>query len=155
MTPNDPTQESVSAHSFHCSNCGAKLQFQPGTEEQVCPYCDAHQEIAESTDAVIEHDFRAALADLQNHSDQNEELMIKCQACAAEFSTEPNVTSQECPFCGTNIVSTAHSVKQIKPQALLPFKVTRQQGRDLFKNWILKLWFAPNKLKNNTTWMTA
>ena len=41
----------------------------------------------------------------------------------------------------------AKSQRLIKPQALLPFKIPRARATQLFREWIKKLWFAPNALK--------
>jgi hypothetical protein len=35
----------------------------------------------------------------------------------------------------------------VKPQALLPFRISRGDATSRFRHWIRKLWFAPNALK--------
>ena len=35
----------VGATQFKCRQCGARLEFAPGTESLVCPYCGAKNEI--------------------------------------------------------------------------------------------------------------
>jgi hypothetical protein len=52
-----------------------------------------------------------------------------------------------CPYCGSSIVTTSQSRRQIKPQALLPFRIDRSDATDRFKKWIHGLWFAPDALK--------
>ncbi len=48
---------------FPCKNCGAALQFEPGTRALVCPYCGTANEIATPADARVEEfDFAHALA---------------------------------------------------------------------------------------------
>ena len=58
-----------------------------------------------------------------------------------------NVTSGICPFCGASMVFEGKSSHLIRPEALLPFKVTQQQAFDDFRKWINSLWFAPEDLK--------
>ncbi len=132
---------------FKCGSCGAKMEFVPGSVSQKCPYCDHENPIPQSEDDIHELDFHEYLAQQSDEEDTEETLTIKCGHCAAEFSTEANVTSQECPFCDSVIVATAMSTKHIKPKSLLPFHITRKQGRELFTKWIGGLWFAPNNLK--------
>jgi hypothetical protein len=43
-------------------------------------------------------------------------------------------------------VATARSQRLIKPQALLPFRIARENATELFRSWVGKLWFAPNAL---------
>ncbi|MCD4779077.1 MAG: hypothetical protein K8S27_00800 [Candidatus Omnitrophica bacterium] len=132
---------------FKCKECAAKLVYQPGSEYQKCEYCGHENPIPQSESDIKELDFNKYLTDLSQQESSEERLTIKCQECAAQTTFDQNVTSQECAFCGTHIVSTAQSTKQIKPRSLLPFKIDRQQAQTLFRAWIHKLWFAPNDLK--------
>jgi predicted RNA-binding Zn-ribbon protein involved in translation (DUF1610 family) len=83
---------------------------------------------------------------MEQNEELDESLTIKCNACAAEFTTEVNITSQECPFCGINIVATGRSTKHIKPRALWPFVVKEHDALISFRQWISKLWFATSNL---------
>jgi len=141
------------AKYFKCGSCGAKLEFKPGSDVQKCPYCSHENPIPKSEDDICELDFKDYLAKLQEDEQSQglgqlqESLTVQCRECAAEISTDPNVTSQECPYCGCNFVATAVSKKQIKPRSLLPFKINSKQAWESFRNWIKRLWFAPNDLK--------
>lgn len=146
MTDSIQQTDNPQVQMFKCQSCGAKMQFVPGSSVQQCPYCSHENPIPQSEADIREQDFRAYLAS-KGQEDLAETLTIKCNHCAAEFSTEPNITSQECPFCGSEIVATAVSTKHIKPKSLLPFHITRKQGRQLFSQWLSRLWFAPGNLK--------
>jgi DNA-directed RNA polymerase subunit RPC12/RpoP len=137
----------ASARQFKCKQCGARLEFAPGTEELLCPYCGVKNEIKKSGAAVEELDFESALARATSAADTHEVLTVKCKECAAESTLPENVTSAPCPFCGSSLVTTAESRKAIKPGAVLPFKVTRDAGGEAFRTWIAKLWFAPGDVK--------
>jgi predicted RNA-binding Zn-ribbon protein involved in translation (DUF1610 family) len=113
----------------------------------VCPYCGATNEIAKSPQRVRELDFEAALAAAENAADVQEILTVKCKECGAESTLPPDVVSAPCPFCGSGLVTTAESRKAIKPGAILPFRVTRQEAETSYRRWIGKLWFAPGDVK--------
>ena len=149
--PQSATPTTDGQNRFPCKQCGAKLQFVPGTFVTVCPYCNTQNAISTPTDTklVREIDYLATLRDLKEHAEKFVAMIVKCDACAATIQAPPNVTSLSCPFCGSNIVSTAKAATQIKPGALLPFKATRDEAVARFRFWIGKLWFAPNKLKHN------
>ncbi len=136
---------------FPCRKCGAELNFAPGTTTLQCQYCGTENAIPTSADQVRELDFRAYLrrleADQSDALDTIEIAELKCDACSAEVVKPERLDTFACPFCGSNIEATTHSRRLIKPQALLPFKVTDKQGRKAFRSWIGSLWFAPNKLK--------
>jgi predicted RNA-binding Zn-ribbon protein involved in translation (DUF1610 family) len=132
---------------FPCKNCGASLQFAPGTQSLVCPYCGTMNEITAPADArVEEYDYAHALSTIPPEQ-LVETLAVRCNTCGAETTLKPNVTAARCPFCGSPIVAQATSRRLIKPRALLPFYVTHEQAGQSFKEWIGSRWFAPNELK--------
>ncbi|MBI9018837.1 MAG: hypothetical protein JEZ07_16415 [Phycisphaerae bacterium] len=133
--------------TFNCKQCGAKMEFTPGTNAQVCPYCEFENPIEQSSEEIKEFDFITALNNLSATEEYHEQQIIECPQCAAEITTDPDITSQDCIFCGSPIVATANSKKMIKPKSLLPFDVTDKQASTLYTNWLKGLWFAPNNLK--------
>ena len=146
--------DSSGERRFPCPQCGAKLQYAPGTKEMRCGYCGNQVAIAETPSAAgtpgaadAELDFRRQLAHLENQAETAEFSHAKCDACAAEVETPPNATAFACPYCGADIVATARSKRLIKPQALLPFKIQRDAALEMFRKWLRSLWFAPSALK--------
>ena len=133
--------------SFKCEQCGAKMEFVPGSATQKCPYCDHINHIPQSEEDVVELDFYVYLDKAAGAEEMVERLTVKCQQCGAESSFEENITSKQCPFCGTDIVATAKSSKLIKPKSLLPFHIDRKRAHKLFREWLGNLWFAPSALK--------
>lgn len=132
---------------FPCTQCGAKVEFAPGTNELECPYCGHRTSIPESTDGIRELDFAAGLAELGADAATEEVQSVSCPSCGALVQPPPSAEAFPCPYCGTSIVTTAKSQRLIKPQALLPFRIARDRATQLFRSWIKKLWFAPNALK--------
>jgi DNA-directed RNA polymerase subunit RPC12/RpoP len=135
----------VQQRRFPCKNCGAALEFAPGTTSLVCPYCGTANDIATPTpgDRVEELDLASHLSE----ADYEERITVRCETCGAETSLAPNVTAGRCPFCGSSIVAQGKSTRKIKPKSLLPFHVTREQAAASFQTWIGGLWFAPSELK--------
>jgi len=144
--------ESIADHrGFPCSQCGADLEFAPGTAALVCPHCGTENQIGGEAEraAVAESDYGAALAELAAGEPTCETLAVKCSSCGAESALPPNVTADKCPFCGAGIVAEKASRKLIRPQYLLPFHVTREQTLDVLRKWISSRWFAPNALRQS------
>lgn len=135
---------------FPCKQCGAGLQFAPGTDTLTCPYCGTANQIAQPPTEVQELDFLATLQDLEDHAERYEHLTVKCGSCGAEIEAPPNVSSFPCPFCSTSIVATAKAATHIKPGAILPFKMTATQARDMYARWVRSRWFAPSRLKRES-----
>jgi DNA-directed RNA polymerase subunit RPC12/RpoP len=132
---------------FPCAQCGANVEFKPGADALVCPYCGHNNPIEAADESIEELDFHAHLAKAAESEETEEVSAARCESCGAECTLAENVTSDECPFCGSAIVTKEGSRKVIKPRALLPFKVTRKESTTAFTKWLQGLWFAPSKLK--------
>ena len=142
-----PPSSTTSKRQFPCKDCGADLVFAPGTNCLKCQYCGAENCIPDADPgAVQEEDFRATLANIADSADLQDTLAIKCTSCGAESQFAAGVVASKCPFCGAPIVATAESKKQIKPKAVLPFLITREQASAAFRQWVASLWFAPGEL---------
>lgn len=132
---------------FPCEQCGATLTYAPGTSSLVCEYCSHENTIVVAETPIAENDYLQHLEAARAQQETHEVLTVKCSNCAAETTLDPNITSDECAFCGSPIVQTKQSSRQIKPQALLPFQITQKEAQEAFRKWLKGLWFAPNKAK--------
>ncbi len=131
---------------YPCSQCGSLLKFQPGSRSITCQHCGHGNEIESENKPVIEHDLRQAIQEAKAGHQVEENITVKCDSCAAEYSFEANEHAGSCPFCGTDTVADTSSSKQIKPDALLPFAITKQEAAGSMQRWLKGLWFAPSKL---------
>lgn len=132
---------------YPCIQCGANLEFAPGADSLKCPYCGCENAIARSAAKIEELDYRTYLQQAAGEKDTHEAHRVKCEKCGAETTMPPNVTSGLCPFCGANMVFSGKSSHLIRPEGLLPFKVSQKQAFEDFRRWIDGLWFAPGDLK--------
>ncbi|MCK5535332.1 MAG: hypothetical protein KAI79_00820 [Bacteroidales bacterium] len=142
----------LNSNEIACDNCGAKLIFKPGTESLTCEFCGAQNNIkidqTKQKEAHKEIDLLEFISNKQDVSNEYTIQTVNCTTCGAKTSVDANVVSDSCSFCATPFVNTqAHDVRLIKPQGLLPFNINAKEGHEAFKNWIKKLWWAPNKLK--------
>lgn len=136
------------AHTtFPCTQCGAELEYKPGTTTLNCQYCGTVNDIPAPAEAVREEDFQAALSHLGDDAEREDRVVVECKSCRATVPMDPKTTTQNCPFCGSSMIATAVSRRLIRPKAVLPFGIERAKARDLFIKWISGLWFAPGDLK--------
>lgn len=132
---------------FPCAQCGAKMQFDPTARAVKCPYCGHETPVPQDAAGVAERDYLAALAELADRPPGRTAATVKCRACHGETTLDPHVSADTCPFCGSALLSQAEAGARIAPHYLLPFKVPRAEAYKLFRGWVERLWFAPNKLK--------
>lgn len=144
QSPHRPT----GAIRYPCKQCGARLEFKPGSKVLVCPFCTTENQIETPERAVEEIDYLSTIQALAQHAPQHERKMVRCEGCHSELDPPANVTAFACPFCGSNIVATqARAMSSILPGAVLPFQLSRDQAIDRFRTWLGGLWFAPSALK--------
>ena len=114
--------------NFGCPGCGADLAYAPGTERLTCPYCGREVNIAAHSIAVEERDFQEFIQNAIQERELQEIIAIQCSGCGAETTLPPNVTSDACPFCRTNLIASHSQIKKlIKPEGILPFAVNHDQ----------------------------
>ncbi|WP_350117165.1 hypothetical protein [Nitrosomonas sp.] len=141
------------AEEMACRSCGAILRYMPGTLQLKCEHCGATQEIKQAdADAVNKATEEINLENfLSRQSLQEQQTVVttvQCEACGAQVTLKPHVTSDACPFCATDMVVANHSTNSlIKPKSLLPFKIEQREAFEKFRQWLGGLWFAPGDLK--------
>lgn len=131
---------------FPCGGCGADLHYDPAADALKCPFCGMTTPVDAAGD-VVELDLRAALEQAVTRHTGDRHHEHACTSCGATLRTEPNVTSDRCPFCGTVFVAEATEINAISPGAVLPFDVPRPTAVAAYTAWLARLWFAPGNLK--------
>ncbi len=144
-----PTTSPPAQRQFPCKQCGANLQFAPGTDSLKCPYCGVQNEVPTSPDTIRELDYLTYLHQLPTSDSVQDLITVKCTCCAAETTLPPNITSSVCPFCGSGIIATGSSKKAIRPAGVLPFKIKPNEAGEMFRQWVAGLWFAPTAIKRD------
>ena len=135
-------------HRFPCAQCGASLEYAPGADVLRCGHCGHENRIAAADAPIVEQDFRQTLQTLAHTAATRESIAVHCDSCGASYSFDAAAHAGLCPFCGAPAVAKTEQHRQLQPQALLPFQVTRDRARESFQRWLGSLWFAPGKLKD-------
>lgn len=130
-----------------CPGCAGPLEFEPKIGKLYCPHCgDAGEEI--TADGIVRNeDFAKMLQSLEDNAETDEQLMVGCSGCGAEITLDANVVAGHCPYCASPVVASSHSTRRIRPAALLPFKLTRDEAVTLYNKWLSSRWFIPGSVK--------
>jgi predicted RNA-binding Zn-ribbon protein involved in translation (DUF1610 family) len=113
-----------------------------------CAHCGHENPIVAAAEPILEQDFRRALRELASAAPVSDHVVIHCDSCGASFNFDANAHAGLCPFCGAPAVAKTEQHRQLRVQALLPFKISRDQARVAFRTWLGGLWFAPGGLKD-------
>jgi Zn finger protein HypA/HybF involved in hydrogenase expression len=141
QAPNSPP----ATLTYPCGQCGARLEYAPGTTVLKCPYCGHEQPVTAVDEVIEEHDYVAwqsspikATAHLGTH-------VLTCRQCAA--TTQTDDLSTACPFCGAPIVADVDLAEQIAPEGVVPFGIDRGGAQASIRAWVGSRWFAPTRLR--------
>ncbi|MGR3614880.1 MAG: primosomal protein N' (replication factor Y) - superfamily II helicase [Paracoccaceae bacterium] len=137
-------------HRFPCDQCGADYRFEPGKGQLTCDHCGHSESISAGPwkgAALRELDFEAAIAQRLPDVEIEETRVSKCPNCAAQVEFDPDTHAVECPFCATPVVTDTGTHRHIKPKGVLPFAFEEREAHKAMTDWLGRLWFAPNGLK--------
>lgn len=148
---NTPT-ELTAREKFPCPACGAQAEWHPGKQRLVCAFCgtEAPYQVDPATGEVRELDLVTALRELPDAARgwQAKKRSVRCQSCRAVMVFDPERVGQNCEFCGSPALVEYDELKApIRPQSLLPFKITESQVREQIRRWYASKWLAPGALK--------
>ncbi|MBU2943059.1 TFIIB-type zinc finger domain-containing protein [Shimia thalassica] len=145
--PLPPTPEEL--HRFPCEQCGADYRFDPTKGTLTCDHCGhTTMLVGQEAPVIRELDFRDALNNQLPQQEIEETRVSTCPNCAAQVEFDALNHSLECPFCATPVVTDTGTHRHIKPRAVLPFKWTEREAHKAMSDWLGRLWFAPNGLKD-------
>lgn len=137
-----------SLHKKSCVNCGAELNYAPGTTELKCNYCGHSEAIIPAENEFEELELKKYLNEMGSLSHSEEIAMLHCKNCGANQHIEENYKSLHCVYCTMPlIIEDAYKEDWILPGAVLPFQINQHKAHTIFQNWVKSLWWAPNDLK--------
>ncbi|MGB2713328.1 MAG: hypothetical protein WBC51_04055 [Vicinamibacterales bacterium] len=136
---------------YPCAACGAQAAWNPARQLLVCSFCGTSAPFEIKADGtIVEHDLAKALRETPE-ADRGwltAKRTVRCQSCQAVSVFDPERVGQNCDFCGSPALVDYQEIKApIRPQSLLPFKVTEGQVREQIRRWYASKWLAPNSLK--------
>ena len=125
---------------MHCEFCGLSfavdelLEERQAVEDRIKEY-----ELTEFTDDDSERQIRRETIPMQ---------VMHCSSCGAELVVTRTEASTYCAFCGQAAVIADRMTGCLKPDKIIPFKVTREEAEEKFRRRLRKGWFIPKKIKN-------
>jgi Zn finger protein HypA/HybF involved in hydrogenase expression len=135
-----------------CPACGAQAEWNPAKQTLVCPFCGTESPyvVDAATGAIQEIDLVRTLREMPDdlRGWQAEKKTVQCRSCKAVMVFDAAKVGQNCEFCGSPALVDYQEIKApIRPQSLLPFKVSETAVRENIRKWYASKWFAPSRFK--------
>lgn len=131
-----------------CPNCTAPLRYDPASGKKVCDFCGTVLEIPQNPEAPkkiekpkrarkpVEPETQAAEIEGFDFGSLDEQAtaldaarlpVYNCISCGAEVLSAAEQFSLRCPYCGNNIILTDKISGTLRPNGLIPFRITPEQ----------------------------
>ena len=137
-------KEAIKGKIYKCPTCGSILNFDPKSFKLKCIHCNSFQELTNVSKAF---EVQYTADSETGYTPWGDAKTLKCRSCGAEFAMNTYETASNCPFCGTSNIMLSDDIPGIKPNAILPFKVSQEEALESYKLWLRKRIMSPNNLK--------
>ena len=133
---------------FKCPLCGGKLEFDAATQQMLCPFCGGSfdPKSIPNADAPAEPQWSGMGQDWSDDEAQALKTYL-CDSCGGEILTEATTAATACPYCGNPVVMTDRVGGTLRPDYVIPFKVTEAEAKKALKAFARKKRFAPNRFR--------
>ena len=128
-----------SVKGYKCPNCTGALEFNPPTQSWKCQYCFSEFN-KEQLDVVFKKDEPSdkTLPELDSY---------RCTSCGAELIADSTTSATFCLYCKNHSIIKSRFSGQFKPDNIIPFRLTKEQAKAIYRKWINKRIFAPDEFK--------
>ncbi|MBO5215954.1 MAG: hypothetical protein J6B79_07180 [Clostridia bacterium] len=143
----DGSEIETEANIEKCPGCGANMVFSPEKQALECPYCGTVATIENSFGEEIR--FANLLSSASTWADETH--VFRCENCGARTVLDRTEIAKTCSFCGTTNIVETDELSGLKPNAVVPFRLTVQNAIERVKTWVKRKFFAPGKFKKSVT----
>lgn len=149
----------MEALHYRCPCCGSSLTFGAESQQLDCPSCGnsfplegleqaAQINVKNTTDADM-HWEQAENAGFDNMENQHLRA-YRCQSCGAEILADDVTAATECVYCGNPSIMPGVLEGAYRPDGLIPFKKTKEEAQEAFRNHCKGKKLLPNGFFDET-----
>jgi len=132
-----------------CPGCGANILFNPETGNLKCAHCGTNVDLPKARSQKLP--ISQLNAESSNNNTWNDTKVFSCNNCGAKEVLLKSDIAKNCAFCGATSVVDSNELSGLRPNAVVPFKVTKETAIERVIAWAKKKLFAPKKFKKNVT----
>lgn len=141
---------------YKCPCCAAALTFSPKTQKLFCKSCENEYDLAtlqlyeESTSNEPEPNINWEYQTGAEPAERTEDGLYICPSCGAEIEADETKVSTTCPYCDNVVVIKATADGNLKPDAMIPFKVTADHAQQMLEDFCKGKRLLPKNFKNKS-----
>ncbi len=126
-------------NTYQCPACTGPLRYDGGTGKLQCDYCDSSFEVAyieelnAPKEAQAEEVFEQTQwddSDMQQWGTDEGMRAYTCPSCGAQLICDETTAATACPYCGNPTVVPGQFSGGLKPDYVIPFKLSKEAARE-------------------------
>ena len=147
--------------NYICPGCGGTIEFSPETDELYCFYCGSRYSVTEwkalygdspeeqpAADPIAQAAPSAADTVQEAHREAYIQMQIlHCNSCGGELAIDGVESSSFCPYCGQATVVMDRLEYQLRPDYILPFRITKEQAEAAIRSRFRMGSYIPKEIK--------
>lgn len=120
---------------YQCPCCGGRIEFDSAAQQMKCPFCDTvfDLETLRAYDEALKQDAPEEMqwdAPAGGAWEEAERMGVyTCQSCGGELVADENTAATSCPFCGSPVVLAGRLAGDLKPDLVIPFRLSREDAK--------------------------
>lgn len=139
---------------YKCPSCGGSIEFNSGTQNMKCPYCDSEFSVeaieaeneAKNSMTVGEMSWSGLNSDWGNEQD-NMKVYV-CNSCGGEIVCDDTTSATKCPYCDNQVTIKGAFEGCYKPNLIIPFKLDKKAAKEKYLEFISGKKFLPKNFKD-------
>lgn len=135
---------------YKCPCCSGIIEFDSNTQMMVCPYCDtvfdpkALMEKDEALNNPAPDNMTWDTPQQTMTEDESGNMNVySCKSCGGEIVAEATTGATHCPFCGNPVVLTSRFAGSLRPDLLIPFKLSKEDAKNELRHFMKKKKLLP------------
>lgn len=139
--------------SYKCPNCDASIPFDATSGKLKCEHCGTEYDLENIKAYNVEKNIQESVCDWNVSEKEviavNGKVSFVCPACGGEVISDESTSATKCPYCGTPIINKEQLSGILKPNLIIPFKLTKEDALKKYGEHIKGKLFLPNDFKVN------
>lgn len=138
---------------YKCPNCGGSIKYNAENGQFQCESCDSSftkeqlEKYAKMLDSASE-ESNYTWESAGNGETLDGMCSYICKSCGAEIIVEETASATQCPYCGNTVVLAGQLSGMNKPDAVIPFKLTKDAARNALKSFYKGKLLLPSVFKS-------
>ena len=151
--------------NYQCPSCTGPLHFSAATGYLECEYCrnaynvaDIEAYYAEKNRQAVQNSQSAPASDSWDTSglsgwgeDAAGMKAYNCPSCGAQLICEETTAATACPYCGNPTVVPGQFAGELRPDYVIPFKLTKEAALAALKQHYKGKIFLPGAFRDKNT----